>query len=130
MSDPIADLLTRIRNSSTAQKRYVHIPFSNTKMNIVKVLKDKGFIADFKIVEIDNFKQIKVFLKYTADRVPVIKQLKRESKPGLRKYVQVDKIPNVLGGMGISIVSTSKGVLDGQEAKKQNLGGELLCVVW
>lgn len=130
MSDPIADLLTRIRNSSGAQKRYVDIPFSKIKLEIVKVIKETGFISEFKEIELNSKKTLRVFLKYTKDRQPVIKQLKRESKPGLRKYVAKEQIPTVLGGMGISVLSTSQGVLEGNEAKKRNLGGELLCVAW
>lgn len=130
MSDPIADLLTRIRNSSNAQKRYVDIPYSVIKENILKVLKAKSFIEDYKLVENQGKKDLRAFLKYTKHRVPVIKQLKRESKPGLRKYVTKSQIPTVLGGMGISIVSTSQGVLEGSEAKQKSLGGELLCVAW
>lgn len=130
MSDPIADLLTRIRNSSGAQKRYVDIPYSKIKEQIVRVIHEKGFILNHKNIELDGFKHIRVFLKYTADRVPVIKKIKRESKPGLRKYVNKDQIPTVLGGMGISVLSTSQGILEGREAKSKNTGGELLCVVW
>lgn len=130
MSDPIADLLTRIRNSSTALKRYVDIPFSKIKHEIVKVLESKGFVREHKVVENEGKKTIRVLLKYTSNRQPVIKQIRRESKPGIRKYVTAQKIPTVLGGMGISVLSTSQGVLDGFEAKKRNLGGELLCVAW
>lgn len=130
MCDPIADLLTRIRNSSRAQKRYVDIPHSNIKEDIVKVLESKGFIQSFKNVELEGKKTLRVLLKYTQLRDSVINQLKRESKPGLRKYVTKDQIPVILGGMGISIVSTSKGVLEGLEAKNKKLGGELLCTAW
>lgn len=130
MSDPIADLLTRIRNSSTAQKRYVDIPFSKIKNEIVKILKDRGLITDHRTVETDGKKTVRVFLKYTKTRQPVIKQLKRVSKPGLRRYVTKEEIPTVLGGMGISILSTSHGVLEGSVAKDKKVGGELLCVAW
>ncbi len=130
MTDPISDLLTRIRNSSTAQKRYVNIPHSKIKEEIVKVLKANGFIVDYKTIELEGRKAIRVFLKYTQDRTPVLKHLKRRSRPGLRKYVNKEQIPRVLGGMGISIVSTSQGILEGNEARNRNLGGELLCVVW
>jgi small subunit ribosomal protein S8 len=130
MCDPIADLLTRIRNSSRAQKRYVDIPHSNIKEDIVKVLESKGFVLSYKNVELEGKKNLRVLLKYTQLRESVINQLKRESKPGLRKYVRQDQIPIILGGMGISIVSTSKGVLEGLEAKNKKLGGELLCTAW
>ncbi len=130
MSDPIADLLTRIRNSSNAQKRYVDIPFSKIKEEILKVLQSKAFIDEYKIIENNGKKDLRAFFKYTKHRMPVIKQIKRESKPGLRKYVTKAQIPTVLGGMGISIVSTSQGVLEGKEAKQKNLGGELLCTAW
>ncbi len=130
MTDPIADLLTRIRNSSAAQKRYVNIPHSKIKEEIVKVLRANGFIVDFKTIELDGHKAIRVFLKYTQDRTPVLKHIKRRSRPGLRKYVNKEQIPRVLGGMGISIVSTSQGVLEGSEARNRKLGGELLCVAW
>lgn len=130
MTDPIADLLTRIRNSSQAQKRYCDIPLSIIKENVVKILKKKGFIYDYKVIEEDKKKSIRVFLKYTHDRKPVIKLIKRMSKPGLRKYVNKDEIPTVLGGIGISIISTSMGVIDGEEARKKQVGGELLCIAW
>lgn len=130
MSDPIADLLTRMRNSSAAQKRYVNIPYSKIKEEIVKVFKNKGFIRDYKCIELDGKKALRAYLKYTEDRIPVIKNLKRVSRPGLRRYVRQDQIPTVLGGMGISILSTSKGVIEGREAKNMKLGGELLCTAW
>ncbi|MCH9634665.1 MAG: 30S ribosomal protein S8 [Chlamydiae bacterium] len=130
MTDPIADLLTRIRNSSAAQKRYVNIPYSKIKEDIVKVLLAKGFVVSYKITELEGHKNIQVFLKYTQDRSPVLQQIQRKSRPGLRKYVRKDQIPRILGGMGISIVSTSQGVIEGEEAKRKKLGGELLCVAW
>ncbi len=130
MTDPIADLLTRIRNSSAAQKRYVNIPHSKIKDEIVKVLRAQGFIIDHKTIELEGRKVIRVYLKYTQDRTPVLKHIKRSSRPGLRKYVNKEQIPRVLGGMGISIVSTSQGVLEGSEARNRKLGGELLCVAW
>lgn len=130
MSDPIADLLTRIRNSSQAQKRYVDIPHSLIKEEIVKVLESKGFIRGYKSIELKGKKNIRAFLKYTAEREPVIKHLKRISRPGLRRYIKQDQIPMILGGMGISILSTSKGILEGREAKNQKLGGEFLCTAW
>lgn len=130
MSDPIADLLTRIRNASKAQKRYTDAPYSKIKEQILKVLCQKGFIDSYKLIKEDSKASLKILLKYDDLRMPIIKCLKRKSKPGLRKYVNARSIPRVLGGMGISIISTSSGIVDGEEAKRRNLGGELLCLAW
>ncbi len=129
ISDPIADLLTRIRNSSRAQKRYVDIPLSKIKEQIVSVLKEKGFILDYKVVREDK-PFLRVYLRYDQERAPVIKALKRESKPGIRKYISYKEIPYVLGGMGASVLSTSQGIMEGAEARKRKIGGELLCIAW
>lgn len=129
-SDPIADLLTRIRNAGMAQLKYTDIPFSKIKENIVQILKEEGFLKDFRVVGDAPQRSIRVYLKYNKDRQPVIKGLKRVSKPGLRKYVQKAQIPNILGGMGIAILSTPKGVLEGTKARNEKVGGELLCTVW
>jgi small subunit ribosomal protein S8 len=129
LSDPIADFLTRLRNSGTARKAEVIAPYSKIKAEIAQILKQEGYISDYEVDTTGKFPQIKVTMKM-ANRVSAITGLKRVSKPGLRKYVGSSEIPRVLGGMGISILSTPRGVLSGREAKKQNLGGELLATVW
>ncbi len=130
MTDPIADLLTRIRNASQAQNRYTVAPYSKIKLEILKVLHDKGFIDGYKLIKDDVRPFLKIMLKYDSNRNPVIKRIDRKSRPGMRRYVSKDQIPRVLGGMGISILSTSNGIMDGQEAKKKNIGGELLAFAW
>lgn len=131
MSDPVADFLTRIRNASKAEKRFVDAPWSKLKESIAGILKEQGFVEDFLVKKDDNGRgTLRVFLKYRQNRTPVIQQMKRVSRPGLRRYVKHDDIPTFYGGLGLSIVSTSKGVLAGIEAKKQKVGGELLCMVW
>lgn len=129
-SDPIADLLTRIRNASAAKHLYLDLAHSNVIEAIVKILKNNGFVAHFLVKEENKMKTMRIFLKYSSKREPVITGLKRVSKPSLRKYVTSKKIPTVLGGMGISIISTSKGVVDGRTARDTNVGGELLCLAW
>lgn len=128
MHDPISDLLTRIRNAGMARHAKVIIPHSKLKASVAAVLKQEGYVADVT-VEGATIKSIVVSLKYEAKR-PVIVGLRQISTPGLRRYVRSTEIPRVLGGMGVAIVSTSRGVMSGQEAKKQNLGGELVCYVW
>jgi small subunit ribosomal protein S8 len=130
VSDPVADLLTRLRNASQAKHRYIDIGFSKLKEAVIKILKEKGFVAQYLIKEERSMGTIRIFLKYTSQREPVIHGLKRISKPSLRKYVTYGQIPYVLGGMGISILSTSKGVMDGDLARTQKVGGELLCLAW
>ena len=129
-TDPIGDMLTRIRNASSARHEKVVIPASRLKLRIAEVLKEEGFIKDFVRHEDGPQGAITVLLKYTADRSPAITDIKRVSKPGLRRYVPTDSIPRVLNGMGIAILSTSKGVLVDREARKQKVGGELICTVW
>ena len=130
-TDPVADYLTRIRNANQAGLKTVEIPSSNIKKEITKILVDQGFILNYKIID-DNLQGIiKIALKY--DKItsePVIKNLKRVSKPGLRKYSNSKTIPRVLNGLGISIVSTSKGLMTGKKAKSENLGGEIICNVY
>ena len=130
-TDPIADYLTRIRNANQAGLKTVEIPSSNIKKEITKILVDQGFILNYKIID-DNLQGIiKIALKY--DKItsePVIKNLQRVSKPGLRKYSNSKTIPRVLNGLGISIVSTSKGLMTGKKAKRENLGGEIICNVY
>ncbi len=129
-SDPIADLLTRIRNASAAKHLYLDVWQSRMLEAIVKILKDNGFIAHYLVKEENKRKTMRIFLKYTANREAVIHGIKRVSKPSLRKYITTQQIPTVLGGMGISIISTSKGVVDNKTAREQNIGGELLCQAW
>lgn len=131
MSDPIADFLTRIRNAAQAQHRYVDIPWSKLKQSLAEILKNQGFIENC-LVKLDDPRRgtIRLFLKYTHSRLPVIQGLKRISKPGLRKYVKHEDIPQFFGGMGVPIVSTSQGIMAGNEAAKRKIGGELLCLIW
>lgn len=129
LSDPIADFLTRIRNANTAKKADLLVPYSKIKAEIARILKQEGYISDYEVDTTGQFPQIKVTNKL-QNRSSAITGLKRVSKPGLRKYVGATEIPRVLGGMGISILSTPRGIVTGREAKKQNVGGELLAFVW
>jgi small subunit ribosomal protein S8 len=129
ISDPIADFLTRLRNAGTARKAEVIAPYSKIKAEIAGILKHEGYISNYEIDTKGKFPEIKVTTKL-VNRTSAITGLKRISKPGLRKYVGASEIPRVLGGMGISILSTPRGVISGREAKKQNIGGELLAIVW
>lgn len=131
MTDPIADYLTRIRNGIKAKKRVIDIPTSNMKKELTKVLFDQGYIQNYKFEDDVDFGIIKIALKYDVqDNVPAITKLERISKPGLRKYAKSDSIPRVLNGLGIAILSTSKGVVTGKQAKEMNVGGEVLCHVY
>jgi small subunit ribosomal protein S8 len=131
MSDPIADMLTRIRNANTAKHDTVDVPASKMKIAIADILLDEGYIAKYDIVEDGTFKTIHITLKYGADKnEKVISGLKRISKPGLRVYAGSEDMPKVLGGLGIAIVSTNKGVITDKEARKLGVGGEVLCFVW
>ncbi len=129
-TDPIGDMLTRIRNASSARHEKVLVPKSGLKIRIAEVLKEEGFIKDFVVHQDGVQGAITILLKYSGDREPAISDIKRVSKPGLRRYVANDAIPRVLNGMGIAILSTSKGVLVDREARKQKVGGELICTVW
>lgn len=130
-SDPIADFLTRIRNGGNAQHRFIDVRWSKIKQNIAEILKNKGFIESFLVKQDNNQRgTIRIFLKYSDARKPVIQGLKRVSKPGLRKYLGYEDIPCFYGGLGLSILSTSKGIMAGIEAKKQKIGGEILCQIW
>ncbi len=129
-TDPIGDMLTRIRNASSARHEKVLVPKSRLKIRIAEVLKEEGFIKDFVVHQDGVQGAITILLKYSADREPAISDIKRVSKPGLRRYVANDAIPRVLNGMGIAILSTSKGVMVDREARKQKVGGELICTVW
>jgi len=129
VTDPIADMLTRIRNAIMAGHDAVLVPSSRMKLAIAKILKEEGFIDRYEVIKGKPESMIKVHLKY-EDSEPAILGLERVSKPGLRVYVESRKIPRVYGGLGIAIVSTSKGLMTGQEAWRQHLGGEILCYVW
>ena len=130
MNDPIADFLTRIRNAHMAKKYSVDIPSSNLKIRLLYVLKEEKFIRDYFLIKDNKQNVLRVFLKYDNDSRPVIQGIKKISTPGCRKYVASDKIPRVLNGMGISILSTSKGVVSNKKAEVLNVGGEVLCQVW
>lgn len=131
MTDPIADLLTRIRNAARARKETVDIPWSNIKSRIVELLTSEGFLNDHQMVTEDDGKlTLRVWIKYDARNQPIMTGLKRLSKPSLRIYVGADEIPKVRGGLGVSIVSTPEGLLSDREARKRNVGGELICSVW
>lgn len=130
VTDPIADLLTRIRNANQMRYNEVVIPSSNVKLQIIKILKNEGYIKDYKLEKNEVQDNIIVKLKYGQNKERVISGLKRISKPGLRVYAKAEDVPMVLNGLGISIVSTSKGIMTGKEARKENLGGEVLAYVW
>jgi small subunit ribosomal protein S8 len=130
MSDPIADMLTRIRNANTVRHEKVEIPSSKIKKDIASILKKEGFIRDAEFIEDKNQGVIRIFLKYGPNNERVISGLKRISKPGLRVYSQSQELPKVLGGLGIAIISTSKGVMTDKEARQAKSGGEVLCYVW
>ena len=130
VTDPIADLLTRIRNANQMRYNEVVVPSSKMKLEIVEILKNEGYIASYKIDKNEVQDNIIVTLKYGKNKERVISGLKRISKPGLRVYAKAEEVPTVLNGLGISIVSTSKGVMTGKDAKKQSLGGEVLAYVW
>ncbi len=130
ITDPIADMLTRIRNGLLARHDSVLVPASQIKLSIAKILKDEGFITDYEVLRGRPQRVIKIYLKYTDKKEPVISGLKRVSKPGLRIYTQRSEIPRVYGGMGIAILSTPKGVMTGKQAWQNGVGGELLCLVW
>ena len=131
ISDPIADMLTRIRNANTAKHDTVDIPASKMKLAIAEILLNEGYIKKYDVIEDGNFKTIKVTLKYGQDKnEKIITGLKRISKPGLRVYAGKDELPKVLGGLGIAIISTNKGILTDKEARKQHVGGEVLAFIW
>ncbi|HPT28077.1 MAG TPA: 30S ribosomal protein S8 [Bryobacteraceae bacterium] len=130
ISDPIADMLTRVRNALAARHQKVDVPASKLKTEVARILKDEGYILNYKIVDDNNHKAIRVYLKYTPANQPVISHMVRLSRPGCRVYVGSQEIPKVLGGLGINIVTTPKGVMTGKTAHKEGVGGELLCEVW
>ncbi|MBR6755939.1 MAG: 30S ribosomal protein S8 [Peptococcaceae bacterium] len=130
MTDPIADFLTRIRNANMVMHEKVEIPASKTKVALAEILKNEGFIKDYEQIEDGKQGIIRVYLKYGPNREKVITGLKRISKPGLKVYCKKDEVPKVLGGLGIAIISTSKGIVTDKEARKLGLGGEVICYVW
>ncbi len=130
MTDPIADMLTRIRNASHARFDKVDVPFSKLKLEIARVLKEEGFIREYEFIKEGPQGVIRVYLKYTPDRAPVIHGIRRVSKPGLRKYAGHKNLPRVLSGLGVAVISTSRGVLTDKQARAQGVGGEILCYVW
>ena len=130
MTDPIADMLSRIRNANNARHKSVDVPCSNIKKEIARILLDEGYIKGYDVVEDDKQGMIKVDLKYSQDGERVISGLKRISKPGLRVYVKCDDVPKVLGGLGIAIISTSKGIITDKMARQEKVGGEVICYVW
>lgn len=129
MTDPVSDLLTRIRNASLQRHEAVDIPSSRMKLEIVRILKEEGYISDYTLSRDDKQGVIRVLLRYTAGKRPVISSLERVSRPGCRTYARRSEIPTVLGGMGICILSTSQGLLTGKQAQEKGLGGEVLCTI-
>ena len=130
MTDPIADMLTRIRNAIAAKHSRADIPASKLKLEIARILKEEGYIANYKPTEEDGHKVIRVYLKYGSNNEAAISNVSRVSRPGCRVYVRRTEIPRVLGGLGINILTTPRGVMTGRQARKQGVGGEVLCEIW
>jgi small subunit ribosomal protein S8 len=130
MTDPVADMLTRIRNANTAGHQTVEIPASKMKKSIASILKEEGYIDDFEFVDDGKQGVIKIKMKYAPGKTRVISELRRISKPGLKVYVKADDVPRVLGGLGIAIISTSKGIISDKDARRIGVGGEVVCYVW
>ncbi|MBT1076289.1 30S ribosomal protein S8 [Geobacter grbiciae] len=130
MTDPIADMLTRIRNASMAKLQKVDIPSSNLKVSLANVLKAEGFIKNFKVIADNKQGVLRVYLRFIDEKEPVIREIKRVSKPGSRVYVGCDEIPSVKSGMGVAILSTSKGIITDKVAREAGVGGEVICTVW
>jgi len=130
MTDPIADMLTRIRNASHARFDKVDVPASRIKREIARVLKEEGYIREYEFIKEGPQGVIRIYLKYTPDRAPVIHGIRRISKPGLRKYAGRKELPRVLSGLGVAVISTSRGVMTDKQARAQGVGGEVLCYVW
>lgn len=129
ITDPIADMLTRIRNAIAARHPKVDVPASRLKTEIARILKDEGYILNYKVAEDGARKTIKIYLKYQANNKPVITRMERVSRPGCRVYVSRDEIPRVVGGLGVNILTTPKGLMSGREAEKHGVGGEILCQI-
>jgi small subunit ribosomal protein S8 len=130
LTDPISDMLTRVRNALIARHAKVDVPASKLKSEIARILKEEGYILNYKLTEEGAQKFIRIYLKYTPGNVPVISRLERVSRPGCRVYVGSKSVPNVLGGLGINILTTPRGVMTGQAARREGVGGEVLCQVW
>ena len=130
MTDPIADMLTRVRNALQARHPKVDVPASKLKAEIARILKEEGYIANYKVADEEGRRTIKIYLKYGPDSLPVISRIARVSKPGCRVYVGQRGIPKVLGGMGINILTTPRGVMTGRSAHRERVGGEILCEIW
>ncbi|HMB16885.1 MAG TPA: 30S ribosomal protein S8 [Pelovirga sp.] len=130
MTDPMADLLTRIRNAGMAGHAKLDVPSSNIKVAVATVLHEQGYLKNFKVISDSKQGILRIFLKYDENQDPVIHEIKRISKPGCRVYVSTDKVPRVKNGVGVSILSTSKGVMDDVSARRENVGGEVICTVW
>jgi Ribosomal protein S8 len=130
MTDPIADYLTRIRNANMVKHESLEVPASNIKKSMTEILKNEGFIKDYEVIEDNKQGVLRIFLKYGKDQQRVISGLKRISRPGLRSYVDSDNVPKVLNGLGIAILSTSKGVITDKQARAQHVGGEVIAYIW
>ncbi len=132
MTDPIADMLTRIRNGSVAAQETVRMPSSKLKESLAGILRQEGYIADFRVSDDPSRpgRTLEIVMKYTPERVPTISGLRRVSKPGLRVYIKADRLPRVLGGLGVAVLSTSQGLMTDREARERRVGGEVLCYVW
>jgi small subunit ribosomal protein S8 len=130
MSDPIADFLTRIRNAGMVYHDRVEVPASNIKKALSELLKQEGFIRDYEYIEDEKQGMLRLYLKYGAGRTRVITGMKRISRPGLRVYAKKDQLPKVLGGLGVAVISTSKGIMPDRQARKEGLGGEVICYIW
>ena len=130
LTDPIADMLTRIRNAAAARQTKTEVPSSRLKIGVARILKEQGYITNYRVADDDGKRTIKVYLKYASDSRPVISKIERVSKPGRRVYVGAKKIPRVIGGLGINILTTSHGVMTGKQAGNKGVGGEILCSVY
>ncbi len=130
ISDPVADMLTRIRNGLIARQDPVLVPASGLKLEIARILKEEGFIKDYELVKDEKHRTMRVWLRYAGKKQPVITGLRRVSRPGLRVYRKADELPRVLGGLGTAVVTTPRGVMSAREARRQKVGGEVLCSVW
>jgi small subunit ribosomal protein S8 len=130
LTDPVADMLTRIRNAISARHQKVDVPASKLKLEIARILKEEGYVSNYKATEEECHKVVRIYLKYSNNNEAAISNVERVSRPGCRVYVRRSEIPRVLGGMGINILTTPRGVMTGRQARKEGLGGELLCQVW
>jgi small subunit ribosomal protein S8 len=130
VTDQVSDMLTRIRNAALARRDHALIPASKLKLEVAKILKDQGYIQKYDLVDDKRHGQIRIHLRYVQNREPVIAGLRRISRPGMRVYVAKDRIPRVMGGLGVAVLSTSQGVLTDREARRRGIGGEVLCYVW